>query len=119
MNDHSAEELSEAHRAILSLRNKSEKASNSLKISSWQKRLTAGIVSASDVALSLIDGSASASYDQNTLTESSAALKDALRRAEEAIVKFTEGTSQHTLQSRRIAALKIALDLIEKAKSEI
>jgi hypothetical protein len=40
-------------------------------------------------------------------------------RAEGVIGKFALGTSQHTLQKNRIAALKIALALIEKEQGGI
>jgi len=112
-----SEELSEAKRALLSLRNKSEKASGKLKTDTWQYRLTAGIVKASDVALSLIDGNAAAPFGRDTLDESFASLQDALRRAEAVIDKFAMGTSQHTLQKNRIAALKIALALIKEKRN--
>jgi hypothetical protein len=114
MDEFSPEDLSEARRALSSLRSKSEKAAGKLKDGSWQERLTTGIVNASDVALRLIDGGTVSPYDQDALAESHAALKDALRRAEEVIVRFAAGTSQHTLQKNRVAALRIALALIEK-----
>jgi hypothetical protein len=112
MNEFTPEQLSEAHRALLSLRNKNEKASGKLKEGSWQSRLTAGVVKASDVALGLIDKNDDTSIDKDSLDESHTALTDALRRG--CIGKFAVGTSQHTLQKNRIAALKIALALIEK-----
>jgi hypothetical protein len=117
MSDFSSEELKEAYRAILSLRNKSQKAAGKLKEGTWQKDLTTRIVSASDVALSLISGGVTTVYGQETLAESLATMKDTLRRAEEVIGKFLVGTSQHTIQKNRIAALKVALALIEKEQS--
>jgi hypothetical protein len=114
MNEFTPEQLSEAHCALLSLRNKNEKASGNLKEGTWQHKLTTSVVKASDVALGLIDKNNDTSIDKDLLDESHAALTDALRRAEDVIVKFAVGTSQHTLQKNRIAALKIALALIEK-----
>lgn len=56
MADFTPKELGEAHRAILSLRNKSEKAFGKLKEGSWQKTLLDSYVKAADTALKLIDG---------------------------------------------------------------
>ncbi len=119
MIDFTVEELSEARRALLSLRNKSEKASGKLKAGTWQNKMTTGIVEAADVALNLMHGNAIALFDRNKLDKSSAVLEDALRRAEAVIDKFAVGTPQHTIQKNRIAALRIALKLIEKEQGRI
>lgn len=107
-------ELREACRALLSLRNKNDKASGKLKEGTWQHRLTTGVVKAADVAIGLIDGNNGVSLNKDILDESLAALTDALRRAESVVGKFAFGTSQYTLQKNRIAALTIALQLIER-----
>lgn len=107
-------ELREAHRAILSLRNKSEKASGKFKEGSWQKKQMDSYVKAADTALQLIDGDTAIGFEWEALHEADKSLEDALRRAEEVIGKFAAGSSQHTLQKNRIAALKIALRLIEE-----
>ncbi|MDD4753610.1 MAG: hypothetical protein PHT78_10265 [Desulfitobacteriaceae bacterium] len=112
--DFTPKELGEAHRAILSLRNKSEKASSKLKEGSWQKTLLDSYVKAADIALKLIDGDTGRPFECEALNEANKSLGDALNRAEKVIGKFVVGSSQHTLQKNRIAALKIALTLIEK-----
>lgn len=56
MADFTPEELGEAHPAILSLRNKSDKAFGKLKEGSWRKTLVDSYVKAADTALKLIDG---------------------------------------------------------------
>jgi hypothetical protein len=117
MNEFTQEQLSEAHRALLSLRNKSGKALGKLKEDSWQSKLTMGIVKAADTALRLIDGTDTKPIGNDSLDESRIVLADALRRAEDVVGKFAVGTSQHTLQLRRIDALKIALMLIEREQS--
>jgi hypothetical protein len=117
MNEFTSEQLNEAHRAMLSLRNKNDKASSKLKEGSWQSKLTTGIVKAADTAIWLINGADGEPIDKDLLDESRIALADALHRAEDVIGKFAVGTSQHTLQERRIAALKIALALIEREQS--
>jgi hypothetical protein len=114
MENFTSEELREAHRAILSLRNKSEKASGKLKEGSWQKKQMDSYVKAADTALQLINGDTAMTFECEALNEANKSLGDALRRAEEVIGKFAAGSSQHTLQKNRIAALKIALRLIEK-----
>ena len=114
MENFTSEELHEAYCAISSLRNKSEKASGKLKEGSWQKKQMDSYVKASDAALQLIDGDTAMTFEFEALNEANKFLEDALRRAEEVIGKFVTGSSQHTLQKNRIAALKIALRLIEK-----
>lgn len=71
-------------------------------------------VKAADTALQLIDGDTAIEFEWEALHEADKFLEDALRRAEEVIGKFAAGSSQHTLQKNRIAALKIALRLIEE-----
>ncbi len=117
MENFTYDELREAHRAILSLRNKSEKASGKLKEGSWQKKKMDSCVKAADIALQLIDGDTAVRFECEALNEADESLGDALHRAEEVIGKFAEGSSQHTLQKNRIAALKIALALIEKGQT--
>ncbi|MDR1531770.1 MAG: hypothetical protein LBS62_06245 [Clostridiales bacterium] len=114
MGTFTVEELKEAHRAILSLRNKSGKAADKLTENSWQKKNMVSVAAAADVALSLIDNAKSGPYARETLDKSCFALADALSRAEAVIGKFAPGTSQHTLQKNRIAALKLALTLIKR-----
>ncbi|MDR0696673.1 MAG: DUF5946 family protein [Christensenellaceae bacterium] len=107
-------ELRETRRAILSLQSKSEKASSKLNADTWQYRMMTDNVKACGIALALIDGTSAVAIEHTTLNEAFAVLSDALRRAEAVIGKFAEGTSQHTLQRNRIAALKVALTLIKK-----
>jgi hypothetical protein len=80
MDEFTAAELSEARRALLSLRNKNEKASGKLKEGSWQSKLTTGVVKAADMAIGLIDRSDDASVDKDSLDESLVTLTDALPR---------------------------------------
>ncbi len=116
MESFTPEEIREAHRAILSLRNKSEKASGKLREGSRQKKQMDSYVSAADIALQLMDGDTAKPFACEVLNEADKSLGDALRRAEEMIGKFAAGSSQHTLQKNRIVALKIALALIEKGR---
>jgi hypothetical protein len=111
------EELSNARRAVLSLRNKSDKASGKLKDETRQYKLTRSNVAACDLALRLMDGDTNA-ISRGELDEAHKTLTNTLGRAESVIGKFAEGTSQHTLQKNRIAALRIALALIEREQNE-
>jgi hypothetical protein len=115
MVEFTAEELREAKRALLSLRNKSDKASGKLAAGSWQHEKMVAIVEAADVAVHLIDGNPADIFADEDLPRAHSALLDALRRAESVAPKFAAGTPQRTLQTRRIAALRTALGLVEKA----
>ncbi|MDR0445454.1 MAG: hypothetical protein LBH17_00200 [Oscillospiraceae bacterium] len=112
MIQYTPDELSAAHRAISSLRSKSDKASGKLKAESWQYKSMRSNVEACDLAMRLMDGDAD-TIPHDKLDEARKTLTDALNRSGGVIGKFTEGTPQHTLQKNRIAALKIALALIE------
>lgn len=52
--------------------------------------------------------------EQADLQEAHRALLSTLRKCEKVLPKLREGTAQHTLLSRRIRALEIALVLIEE-----
>lgn len=53
-------------------------------------------------------------YTKEELAEAARALGSTLGKCEKAWEKLREGTPQHTLTKRRIAALKIAIDLISE-----
>lgn len=53
-------------------------------------------------------------YTKEELAEAARALSSTLSKCEKAWEKLREGTSQYTLTKRRIAALKIAIDLINE-----
>lgn len=55
---------------------------------------------------------------QNDLREALRAIHSTIGKCEKAFTKLTEGTSQHTLMTRRLAAFYIAADLIEKEMQE-
>lgn len=54
-------------------------------------------------------------YSVNELEEARRSIASTLVKCEKALEKLTPGKSQHTLTARRIAAFRIALDLIERA----
>jgi hypothetical protein len=53
-------------------------------------------------------------YSTEDLHEAERSLASTLNKCEKIIPKFALGTSQHTLLSRRINALKISLELIQR-----
>jgi hypothetical protein len=53
-------------------------------------------------------------YAPDDLKEALCAFESMINRTENAKMKFTEGTSQHTLQKNRLRALRIAEGLIMK-----
>ena len=52
-------------------------------------------------------------YTENDLVDAKAAIKIMAERAQKAQAKFSEGSSQHTLQVNRIHALQVALQMID------
>lgn len=53
-------------------------------------------------------------YTHEELTEAKRSIVSTLGKCEKALLKLTPGKSQHTLLVRRIAAFRIALDLIDR-----
>ena len=56
---------------------------------------------------------------QYELQEALRAIKSTISKCEKAFTKLAEGTSQHTLMKRRLAAFYIAVELIEKELENI
>ncbi len=56
-------------------------------------------------------------YTKEELLEAKRSIASTLSKCEKAILKLQPGKSQYTLTVRRIAAFRIALDLIEKELS--
>lgn len=119
MEVYSQEELSEAARAILSTRMKSEKAILKLKENTAQYRLTARGIAAYTLALQLIareqkDSAEEVSFSRESLGQAVEALAFATARVESVLPKFAAGTPQHTLAVRRLRAFAIAQELIRR-----
>ena len=53
-------------------------------------------------------------YTREELLEAQRSIASTLSKCEKALLKLQPRKSQHTLTARRIAAFKIALDLIER-----
>ena len=55
-----------------------------------------------------------AKFDADELLEARRAIASLVGKCEKAFDKLTEGTSQHTLMKRRLAAFHVALALIDE-----
>ena len=53
-------------------------------------------------------------YTTEELIEARRSIDSTLHKCEKALLKLTPGKSQHTLTARRIKALQIALELIDR-----
>jgi hypothetical protein len=107
--DHDEGELLEARRALESMLRKSEKALAKLAEGSWQHRLTQNNIHGLAVVLSLLAGREAV----GDIGQAREALADMLRRVEKAKATLADGTPQATLAVRRVAALRIGLELVE------
>jgi len=111
------EDLQEALRPIASLISKSEKAQQKLASGTWQHSMLRDNLKALHVAYALMNKEAD---DTNSFTPVD--LQEALRvftsmisKTEKSQVKFSPGTSQHTLARNRLKALRIASALITRS----
>lgn len=53
-------------------------------------------------------------YTKEELAEAKRSIASTLGKCEKALLKLTPGKSQHTLTARRIAAFRIALELLDR-----
>ena len=115
MDNYSPDEIQEALRPIASLISKSEKAQQKLAPGTWQHTMLRDNVKALHIASALINkGTGNTnSFKRNDLQEALRAFASMISRTEKASIKFTPGTSQHTLQRNRLKALQIAEALIQ------
>ena len=99
-------ESEEALRPIASLISKLEKALQKLAPGTWQRAATGDNLEALRVSLSLMRGGVGHTRDE--LRAALAALASLIRRTERARPAFPPGTSQQTLLSNRLRALRTA-----------
>jgi hypothetical protein len=88
---------------------KSDKVLTKLVEGTWQHRLTQNSIHGLTVVLSLLAGREAV----GDLGQAREALADMLRRVEKAKLTLVEGSPQMTLAVRRVAALRIGLELVE------
>jgi rifampin ADP-ribosylating transferase len=111
--DFSAEELSEAQRALTSMLHKCQKSQEKLNQNSWQWGLMQSNIQALDTALVLISDSKSGFViPRETLDQANQELFSTLQKVEKAQVKLAKGTAQATQAERRVAALRLAMALM-------
>jgi hypothetical protein len=112
--DFTREELREALRPIASLISKSEKARTMLTPGQWQHPMLSNNLNGLRFASALMGEEPGDVNDcaPNDLKEALRALESMINRTENAMIKFAQGTSQHTLQKNRLRALRIAEALI-------
>lgn len=115
MDNYTADELQEALRPLASLISKSEKAQQKLAPGTWQHTMLRDNLKALHIASALMNKETSDSdnFAQDDLQEALRAFVLMIGKTEKAQVKFSPGTSQHTLQRNRLKALHIAEALIK------
>jgi ABC-type hemin transport system substrate-binding protein len=115
VDSYTTDELQEAIQPIASLISKSEKAQQKLAPGTWQHTMLRDNLKALHIASILINKETNDPhhFTQDDLQEALRALASMISKTEKAQVKFTSGTSQHTLQRNRLKALRIAEALIK------
>ncbi len=111
------EEMNEALRPIESLISKSEKAQQKLTPGTWQHTMLQDNLKALRIALQIMHGQAVHTEEVaiGDYQKALQALASMISRSEKAQMKFSIGTSQHSLQKNRIKALSFASDVILSA----
>jgi hypothetical protein len=114
VNSYTTDELQEAIQPIASLIGKSEKAQQKLTPGTWQHTMLRVNLKALHIAAMLINKETDDPhrFTRDDLQDALRALASMISKAEKAQVKFTPGTSQHTLQRNRLKALRIAEALV-------
>lgn len=108
--------VSDIRRPLDSLISKSEKALAKVSPGTWQHTMLEDNVRALRIAIALMDDeSAIPALDPAEAGAALRAFASMERRTEQALAKFSAGTSQHTLLTNRLAALRAAGALIQRA----
>jgi hypothetical protein len=111
------EDLQEALRPIASLISKSEKAQQKLASGTWQHSMLRDNLKALHVAYALMNKEVDVtnSFTRDDLQEALRVFTSMISKTEKSQVKFSPGTSQHTLARNRLKALSIASALIRRS----
>jgi hypothetical protein len=111
------EDLQEALRPIASLISKSEKAQQKLASGTWQQSMLRDNLRALTIAYALMNTEADEPnrFARDDLQEALRALASMISKTETTQVKFSPGTSPHTLARNRLKALRIASALITRS----
>lgn len=109
-------DMQDVLRPIASLIGKSEKAQLKLAPGTWHHTMLRGNVKALRLGFALLSGEAAAgSFTGEDLQEALGPFASMIERTEKALVKFSPGTSQHSLGRNRLHALRVAQAAIEEA----
>ena len=90
-----------------SLLSKSSKAIQKIQAGKWQHRMLENNIKALTVALKLMNGEM-VELTHDELLSVLEAFDDMINRTDKSKAKFSDGTSQFTLQSNRLNALNVA-----------
>lgn len=114
MDSYTTNELQEVLRPIASLISKSEKAQQKLAPGTWQHTMLGDNLRALHIVSALMnkETQGTINFRQDDLLKALQAFASMISKAEKAQVKFTPGTSQHTLQRNRLKAFHTAEALI-------
>lgn len=117
MGNFTREEIEEALRPIASLISKSEKAQQKLAPGTWQHTMLRDNLKALHIASALMNKETNDAdhFTRGDLQEALRAFTSMISRNEKAQVKFSPGTSQHSLQRNRLKALRTASEFIGNA----
>ena len=109
------DELQQALRPLASLISKSEKAQQKLALGTWQHTMLQDNLKALHIASALMNKETgdTDSVTRDDLQEALRAFASMISKTEKAQAKFSQGTSQHTLQRNRLKALRIAEERIK------
>ncbi len=115
MDNYTADDVTRAFPPIESLISKSEKAQQKLAPGTWQHSMLRNNLNALHIAYALMnkDIADKNTSSQDNLKEALKTLNSLMIKVEKAKAKFSEGTSQHTLQRNRLKSLQIASAFIK------
>src|SRR4051812_14221486 len=115
IHNYTTDELQEALRPIASLISKSEKAQQKLASGTWQHTMLRDNLKALHIAFALANKQTddTDSVTRDDLQQALGAFASMISKTEKVQVKFSLGTSQHTLQRNRLTALRIAEERIK------
>lgn len=120
VDNYTTDELREVLRPIASLLSKSEKAQRKLVPGTWQHAMLQTNLEALRIASALLNREADETNDftRDELQEALHTLASMIRKAETVQMKFSPGSSQHTLQRNRLRALRTAEALMKTELSK-
>ena len=115
MEDREETDLREALRPLASLISKSEKAQQKLTPGTWQHTMLRDNLKALHMASALMkeETPVAGRLGRDDLKDALRALASMTSRTEQAQVRLSPGTSQHTLLRNRLGALRTAAALLE------